>query len=163
MEIPYADEQALDAHCMPLIRGERLPTTAAELMASRYVAYRVAAIDYLVETNDPKTRADIDRQAAEDWSSRAAFTGLEIVNTLQGGPNDDTGEVEFIARYTMKGAAHVHHERSQFRRIDGRWFFVSGDRVSAPPVRNTGPKIGRNDPCPCGSGKKHKKCCGARA
>jgi uncharacterized protein YecA (UPF0149 family) len=23
------------------------------------------------------------------------------------------------------------------------------------------PKIGRNDPCPCGSGKKHKKCCGA--
>ncbi len=29
-----------------------------------------------------------------------------------------------------------------------------------PIVR--GPKIGRNDPCPCGSGKKHKKCCGAR-
>ena len=29
-----------------------------------------------------------------------------------------------------------------------------------PPVRS-GPKIGRNDPCPCGSGKKYKKCCGA--
>jgi hypothetical protein len=29
------------------------------------------------------------------------------------------------------------------------------------PIRNATPKVGRNDPCPCGSGKKHKKCCGA--
>ncbi|WP_304683174.1 SEC-C metal-binding domain-containing protein, partial [uncultured Clostridium sp.] len=27
-------------------------------------------------------------------------------------------------------------------------------------VRNDGPKVGRNDPCPCGSGKKYKNCCG---
>ena len=27
------------------------------------------------------------------------------------------------------------------------------------PILNAGPKIGRNDPCPCGSGKKYKKCC----
>lgn len=31
----------------------------------------------------------------------------------------------------------------------------------ARPVHNEGPQIGRNDPCPCGSGKKYKKCCGA--
>jgi preprotein translocase subunit SecA len=31
---------------------------------------------------------------------------------------------------------------------------------SPPPLRNSGPKVGRNDPCPCGSGKKYKKCCG---
>ncbi len=30
-----------------------------------------------------------------------------------------------------------------------------------PPLRREGPKIGRNDPCPCGSGKKFKACCGA--
>jgi len=30
-----------------------------------------------------------------------------------------------------------------------------------PPIRRAAPKIGRNDPCPCGSGKKYKKCCGA--
>ena len=28
------------------------------------------------------------------------------------------------------------------------------------PIVNSSPKIGRNDPCPCGSGKKYKKCCG---
>ena len=31
----------------------------------------------------------------------------------------------------------------------------------AKPVTNSSAKAGRNDPCPCGSGKKYKKCCGA--
>ncbi|MCK5579985.1 MAG: preprotein translocase subunit SecA [Candidatus Omnitrophica bacterium] len=36
-----------------------------------------------------------------------------------------------------------------------------GERPSAPkPIKKDGPKVGRNDPCPCGSGKKYKKCCG---
>ena len=34
------------------------------------------------------------------------------------------------------------------------------DTVKATPVRK-GKKVGPNDPCPCGSGKKYKKCCGA--
>ena len=42
---------------------------------------------------------------------------------------------------------------------------VRGHRRSLPPaapttIRRTGQKVGRNDPCPCGSGKKYKKCCG---
>lgn len=37
------------------------------------------------------------------------------------------------------------------------------EQKASQTVRNEGPKIGRNDPCPCGSGKKYKKCCGARA
>ena len=32
--------------------------------------------------------------------------------------------------------------------------------TSSEPFRREGPKVGRNDPCPCGSGKKYKKCCG---
>jgi preprotein translocase subunit SecA len=35
--------------------------------------------------------------------------------------------------------------------------------ASAAPVHRNGEKVGRNDPCPCGSGKKFKKCCGSRA
>lgn len=38
--------------------------------------------------------------------------------------------------------------------------FVSGDTSSQAPVQRTSEKVGRNDPCPCGSGKKYKKCCG---
>ena len=38
------------------------------------------------------------------------------------------------------------------------------DRESKPEtVRRDAPKVGRNDPCPCGSGKKYKKCCGANS
>lgn len=40
--------------------------------------------------------------------------------------------------------------------------FRDDGSVSAaqPPIRRDGPRIGRNDPCPCGSGKKFKRCCG---
>ena len=34
-----------------------------------------------------------------------------------------------------------------------------GGRNAPEPIRNKGVKVGRNDPCPCGSGKKHKACC----
>lgn len=37
------------------------------------------------------------------------------------------------------------------------------EQKKSQTVVHEGPKIGRNDPCPCGSGKKYKKCCGARA
>ena len=45
-----------------------------------------------------------------------------------------------------------------------RWYAIMVDEATdmvsrAEPLR-TAVKVGRNDPCPCGSGKKHKKCCG---
>jgi SEC-C motif-containing protein len=160
MTVNFSDDATLRAHCSPFLRGESQPPTAVELMATRYLAYATHEVDFLIETHDPKTRGDTDRKATEDWSRRADWRGLEIVSTEAGGPGDDEGVVEFVARYALDGVEHTHHERSDFRRIDGRWFFVNGDKVSAPPVRRTGSKVGRNDPCPCGSGKKHKKCCG---
>jgi SEC-C motif-containing protein len=160
MDIPFQDSAALEAFCLPFIRGEKRPQTAAELMASRYVAYATGAIDYLLETHDPKTRSETDRKSTEEWSRGAEWQGLEIVSTEQGGPEDESGFVEFIARYAMEGKDHVHRERSRFRKIDGRWYFINGQKVGAATVRNEGPKVGRNDPCPCGSGKKYKKCHG---
>jgi SEC-C motif-containing protein len=160
MDIPFHEPEALEAFARPLIDGKVAPKTAAELMASRYVAYATGAIDYLIATHSPDTRHNVDRTATEQWSKQAEWQGLEIVRTEKGGEADSTGEVEFIARYRRDGTDHVHHERSQFKRVDGRWFFVDGQRVGHAPVVRSGPKIGRNDACPCGSGKKYKKCCG---
>jgi SEC-C motif domain protein len=154
------DPKQLEAYCLPFLRKTQTPTTAVELMASRYVAYALAEIDYLIETHEPSTRDEIDREAVEAWANGSRFHGLQIVNTRDGGPNDDTGEVEFVALYTSEGREHRHHERSTFRRIDGRWYFSQSRMVQAPVQRAT-PKVGRNEPCPCGSGKKHKKCHGA--
>ncbi len=161
MTIPFEDPAQLEAYCQPFIKGEKQPQTAAELMASRYVAYATQAIDYLLDTHDPKTRSEADRKATAEWSRRADWRGMEVVSTERGGPEDDTGVVEFIARYAIDGSEHKHHERSDFRRIDGRWFFTNGEKVSTAPVVRAAPKVGRNDPCSCGSGKKYKKCCGA--
>jgi SEC-C motif domain protein len=162
MEIPFRDNAALEAYCLPFIRGEKQPATAAELMASRYVAYATCAIDYLIATHDPKTRSATDRKATKEWSESAEWRGLEILKTEAGGADDQDGVVEFIARYATDGVEHAHHERSRFRRVDGRWYFIDGNKVAAPQ-RKAEPKVGRNDPCTCGSGKKYKKCCGAAA
>ena len=37
---------------------------------------------------------------------------------------------------------------------------IDNETTNHEPVKNDGPKIGRNDPCPCGSGRKYKQCCG---
>jgi SEC-C motif domain protein len=162
MEIPFRDSAALAAFVRPFIEGTALPATAAELMASRYVAYSLGNVDYLIASHDPQTRNRIDRKATEMWAREAEWLSLEILRTERGGPEDVRGEVEFIARYRQDGVEHVHHEKSDFRREEGRWYFVDGRRVSEAPVRREGPKIGRNDACPCGSGKKYKKCCQGR-
>jgi SEC-C motif-containing protein len=151
---------SIEVCCGPLHRGERAPATAEELMRSRYAAYATGAVDYVVDTHDPATAGEVDRDATRKWSSEAEWLGLDIVSTAAGGADDQTGEVEFIARYRMNGIDTAHHERSKFRRIDGRWFYVDGDMVKARPVVRDAPKVGRNDPCPCGSGKKYKRCHG---
>jgi preprotein translocase subunit SecA len=43
---------------------------------------------------------------------------------------------------------------------DAQAFGLTLDDFAVPPTQRTAPaKVGRNDPCPCGSGKKYKKCC----
>jgi SEC-C motif domain protein len=129
-------------------------------MRSRYTAYTRQVVDYIVTTHDPATREDVDRGETEKWAREADWQGLEVLSTEKGGEGDDEGTVEFKARFAQRGAVVVHHERSRFRRIDGRWFFVDGENVKPKPVR-AAPTAGRNDPCPCGSGKKYKKCHGS--
>ncbi len=130
-------------------------------MRSRYSAHVLGRIEYILETRDPSTRTPAERAAVERWVGESTWLGLTIVARERGGAGDDEGIVEFEAAYrTRAGARIVHHERSLFRRRDGRWLYVDGDVVKAAPARRA-EAPGRNDPCPCGSGKKYKRCCGA--
>jgi len=45
-------------------------------------------------------------------------------------------------------------------RESGTWCYAGGRVIGVDPYRREEPKIGRNEPCSCGSGKKYKKCCG---
>jgi hypothetical protein len=87
--------------------------------------------------------------------------------------------LESVKRYLEEGEDHVlarlsadpHYSliEDTIRELEGWACFsestqpikTSGsERVWEPAPMRTGPKIGRNEPCPCGSGKKYKKCCG---
>jgi SEC-C motif-containing protein len=132
-------------------------------MRSRYTAFAVGDIDYIFNTHDPDTVSEIDRKSTETWSKESEWNGIEILDTDAGGAEDDEGTVDFIAHYLLKGRKLEHRERAEFRKVDGRWVFVDGAELAGPPVVRESPKVGRNDPCPCGSGKKYKKCCGKAA
>jgi len=130
-------------------------------MRSRYTAFATHAIDYLIETHHPDTRSDVNRDEIRRFSEGSTWLGLEILGVEEGRDGDEQGWVEFIARYKERGQERAHHERSLFRRHQGRWFFHSAQEPKQTPTERSQPKIGRNEPCPCGSGKKYKKCCGA--
>ncbi|WP_373048444.1 YchJ family protein [Vulgatibacter sp.] len=153
------NEGSYETCCAPYHRGEALPPTAEALMRSRYSAYVKGEIDYILQTHDPETREVADREEIERWSREADWKGLEI-HRASGGPGDEKGEVEFTASWREAGRDRTHRECSHFRPGEGGgWNYVSGHQVQVPVV--AGPKTGRNDPCPCGSGKKFKKCCAA--
>ncbi|MFH1914460.1 MAG: YchJ family protein [Pseudomonadota bacterium] len=145
--------------CGPYISGQTPAPTAEALMRSRYSAYTLKEIDYLRETLSPEALKDHDDTSVREWAESASWLGLEIHETWAGGEDDDKGMVEFSAMYAIDGEERTHRERSQFQRLGGHWRYLDGAMVSGPPIRKE-PKIGRNEPCPCGSGKKHKKCCG---
>lgn len=144
--------------CEPIISGDRQATTAEQLMRARYSGYVFAKMDFIFESTHPDHREGYDHAGTKEWAETAEWQGLEIISTQKGGESDSVGEVEFIARFIEKGNKREHHEAGQFKRNDDRWYFTDGEMVRPKPLIVT--KIGRNDPCTCGSGLKYKKCCG---
>lgn len=163
--------------CEPFLTGKQMPDTAEQLMRSRYTAFTCKDIDYLKKTLAPESREDFDAASTKKWAEAAKWKGLQILSTEKGTASDKKGKVEFIATYEAEGSALDHHEVAQFRKSDaGQWLFVEGESHThkegeghqhnhdkPQTVVREAPKVGRNDPCVCGSGKKYKKCCGANA
>ena len=146
--------------CEPIIKNTSEALTAESLMRARYTAYVVHEIDFIINScEEGEGIADIDKKATEDWSRNSTGNGLKILRTEKGQEGDDEGVVEFTADYTLKQMHDVHHEVAAFKKINGEWKYVAGNIITTT-VKREGEKIGRNDPCPCGSGKKYKKCCG---
>jgi SEC-C motif-containing protein len=146
--------------CEPFIKGKKLPETAEQLMRSRYSAFVNVATDYIFETTHPEFRHDYDHQVTQDWAENSVWEGLTVVATRGGGADEEEGDVEFIVNYVEKGLKHRHHELAHFKKHEGKWHFCDGAAVTQQPVVRIGGKVGRNDPCSCGSGVKFKKCCG---
>lgn len=105
--------------CGRLHAGEVAPTAEA-LMRSRYSAYVLGRMDYVADTWHPSTRpSDLHNDSSTRW------LGLKVLAQQQ--HTEDLAEVEFVARYRQGGGRAVRmHERSQFVRENGRWFYRDG-------------------------------------
>lgn len=156
---PCGSDRAFDDCCGPILAGGAA-LTAEALMRSRYTAYVRGDIDHIERSNAAALAEVFDRAGAVAMASELDWKGLQIVGVTDGGPDDQTGQVEFRTHFSRLGQDLAHHELASFHREDGRWVFAEGKmNPKQAPVRVV--QVGRNDPCPCGSGKKFKKCCGA--
>ena len=133
--------------------GHAKPATAEALMRSRYAAFVRHRTDYLMNTLHPGRHRPDERMALEQSFRDTQWEGLVILQHTLGQPGDNSGTVEFIARYRSAGVSGQLHENSRFVKEGEQWLYVDGDMLQAPAP-------GRNDPCWCGSGKKFKKCHG---
>lgn len=135
--------------CQPYLSGTQVAPDPSHLMRSRYSAFVMKDAEYLISTWHPNCQAATFRAEIEAGFARTQWLGLAVFEHAAG-KNDSEGYVSFIARFNENGKTGAIIERSRFLKENGRWYYIDGTR----------PQFGRNDPCPCGSGKKFKKCCG---
>ncbi len=133
---------------------QRQSAPSAELlMRSRYCAYVLRNERYLLATWHASTRPP-----TLNLNDESQWLGLKVLGSET--VAEDEVWVEFVARFKQAGRAQRLKERSRFVKEGGCWYYIDGviDEAVAgsPPAQKTG----RNVPCPCGSGKKHKRCCG---
>jgi SEC-C motif-containing protein len=146
--------------CAPFLAGKSFPDTAEALMRARYTAFVKGDIDFIYDTRHPRSENKFNRASVTHWSKDSKWHGLKIIKTKDGKSNDQDGTVEFTAQYTLDGEKQVHNETALFKKEDNRWYFIDGNFIKPETFHRKTEKIGRNDLCPCGSGKKYKKCCG---
>ena len=115
--------------------------TPKELMISRYEAFVKKDWDYLARTSTSQSKEELAMMPELEWLKLEVLDAYDAV-------------VEFKAYYRENGKIALLHEKSHFIQENGIWKYKDGH------LFNT--KIERNEPCPCGSGKKYKKCCGSK-
>jgi len=158
-DCPCGSGREYSSCCQLYISGKAKAPTAEALMRSRYSAYVEHEIDYIINTCIYREKEDVDYKSTRDWSEQSKWLGLKIISAEKGGALDKEGTVEFEAVYERDGLKDIHHETAVFKKEKDQWLYVEG-RISPRTIVRSSPKTGRNDPCPCGSGKKYKHCCG---
>lgn len=172
MKCPCQSQKEFSECCEPIILGQKKATSPEALMRARYSAYVKVNPEFLKNSLAPEARGDFKESDVREWARSSEWMGLDILKA-------EGNQVEFIAKYKTQGKVLEHHEVSTFRKTGDQWYFVDGEShvheegkghehhaapaVPKKPIVREEPKVGRNDPCACGSGKKFKKCCALNA
>lgn len=134
--------------CQPYHDGVNTAPDAVNLMKSRYSAFVLNKASYLYNTSSSSLQKTLTVDELESASRSTQFVRLQVIDF-------NNTEVEFKAFYIENDKLHVLHERSQFIQEQLDWKYHKGELFPAPDL-----SLSRNDPCPCQSGNKYKKCHG---
>nr|WP_321452789.1 YchJ family metal-binding protein [uncultured Carboxylicivirga sp.] len=118
--------KAFEYCCQPYIQGREVAPTAEALMRSRYSAYVIADINYLMNSHHPTSRPTKERKEILKWTKSVQWIKLEVKKTVAGNQNDTEGWVVFIAYFSEEGKIETIHENSRFVKENGKWFYISG-------------------------------------
>ncbi len=143
----YLEQGCLN--CLDNFNQGHFANTALQLMRSRYCAYVTKNADYLLNT----WHTDY-RPARIDFSENTKWIRLTILSSSEGAESDKTGVVHFQAYYIEQQQLGVLEECSNFIQLENQWFYCDGKIIP-----HSSRVIARNESCPCGSGKKFKRCC----
>lgn len=135
--------------CCQSIHQQKNAPDALTLMRSRYSAFALGLIDYIIDTTLPSQQSLLNKEDIANWSQNSTWLGLQI--TEHHSLDSNHASVTFIAHWQENNQTYQHQEHSIFVYTDNQWFFID------PTVLN---KASRNEACICGSHKKFKKCCG---
>lgn len=116
---PCGSGRPFFACCGPLLSGARAAATPGELMRSRYTAHATGDEAYLHRTY-ARTAARpfvVSKQPRVNWVRL-------VIHEDTPGSADDVGFVEFSAFYRDASGEHEMRERSEFRRVQGRWLYT---------------------------------------
>lgn len=160
---PCGNDATYQACCQRFHSGAERPLTAEQLMRSRFSAFAKGLVSYLLQTRHPSKRSIDNAGLLQESCNNTHWVRLEIHKHKNGGRNDTEGFVSFSAHYVENGQPGTLSETSRFLKEGQQWYYVEGDITedNSTEDHNTSPvKLGRNDSCWCGSGKKFKRCHG---
>lgn len=142
--------------CLQYIDGKAVAPTPLHLMRSRYTAYVLKRYDYIEKSMKPPASDKFNIDNSTNWSQTLVWQGLSILNYDLKSPT--SGVVCFKAYYDENGQKGVIAEKSEFRKIEGQWYYTDGKPLN-PKMK---PILPPNAPCLCQSGNTYQNCCGKK-
>jgi len=141
--------------CQPIIQ-QQSAQTPEQLMRSRYTAFAINDSDYLQASWHPDNRpTQLSLDDATQWKNLEILKAQPVSEQIDQATTEGwvTFRATFFEPNIGSGQWQALEETSRFLRESGKWLYHSGEHE----ISTLKPQ--RNDSCPCGSGKKFKKCC----
>lgn len=96
-------------------------------MRSRYTAYTLGNVDYILATWAPDTRTNVNSQSLTKSCKETTYLSLKIISKNGGTRKHITGQVEFEVKFSILGKTQTHHEVSNFIKQNDQWFYLDGN------------------------------------